>query len=104
MVTLIGIKGSLDKNENVAANSIMKAYKAQKTVNPGPGTYENCLAINQNGRYVSSYIPSVQTPSFKITREHTKINYNPGPGYYPGPSDFGIYCSSKFLKEAQKKE
>lgn len=102
MVTLIGTKGSSDKNENVAENSIMKAYKAQKTVNPGPGTYENCLAINQNGRYVSSYIPSVQTPSFKITREYTKINYNPGPGYYPRPSDFGIYCSSKFLKEAQK--
>lgn len=69
---------------------------------PGPGSYENVLALNTAGRYPATYVPNTATR--RITDIHTptqSLNV-PGPGAYQAPSDFGIYISSRFLRELKE--
>lgn len=64
---------------------------------PGPGTYENVLALNGTGHYPSTYAPNTLTRRMVETKLAVTVNANPGPGAYTAPSDFGIYVSSRFL-------
>jgi len=68
---------------------------------PGPGTYENILALNSAGIYPATYVPNTLTRRFVETKLPMSVNANPGPGTYRLPSDFGLYISSRFLKEVR---
>lgn len=87
------------------APSVDKAGRSSKKAlldTPGPGTYENQLAINPAGRYPSTHVPNISTVRIRETRDPVQTNALPGPGTYFTPSDFGIYVSSRFLKELQR--
>lgn len=69
---------------------------------PGPGTYENVLAMNATGTYPTTYVSNTLTRRIVETKLPASSNANPGPGTYTAPSDFGIYVSSKFLKKIRQ--
>lgn len=89
------------ESENEQERRKNGSFTVKRLVQPGPGTYENVLAINLNGRYPTTYVPNTSTLRIKKTSCIQKENQNPGPGHYKTPSDFGIYVSSKFLAETK---
>lgn len=42
------------------------------------------------------------TLRIRDTKDAAQANNIPGPGTYLAPSDFGIYISSRFLRDLQK--
>lgn len=89
---------STSRSNNAGKSSKPRASVAQQ---PGPGTYENVLAINSAGSYPATYVPNTLTRRIVETKLPVAVNANPGPGTYRLPSDFGIYVSSRYLKEVR---
>ena len=91
----IGSKHKGKYTSQTSKENLYKNIKDCKNKAPGPGTYDNPLAINSQGLYPTTYVPNVITNAFVYRRDKLRINNVPGPGNYQSPSDFGIYASSK---------
>lgn len=81
----------------------LSASKKSSAV-PGPGAYENVLAMNSTGRYPATYVPQTLTRRIVDTKLPAAVNttVTPGPGHYTAPSDFGIYVSARFLTKLRQ--
>lgn len=71
---------------------------------PGPGAYENVLAMNSTGRYPTTHVPRTLTRRIVDTKLPATVNTTatPGPGAYTSPSDFGIYVSARYLAKLRQ--
>lgn len=74
--------------------------KSLRTLNPGPGTYEDTLRINRPGKYCTSLYNNTRQIAFAgPERFKTMYNRNPAPGAYDLPTMFnrtGFHFTSKF--------
>jgi hypothetical protein len=67
---------------------------------PGPGAYDvSSQDISPKGRYCLSNLQNCLTRSFGNSQRGDVVRNKslPGPGNYRIPSEFGYYCSKKFV-------
>lgn len=87
---------SIQKDQPDSFSSVFLHHKIDNEV-PGPGRYEEINNLSNEGKYLNTKSTGHGKRYFdKETRmidfEHkAKKNYNPGPGSYRSPSDFGQY-------------
>ena len=69
-----------------------------ETIVPGPGNYKEIQGMSKTGHYVLSNNKGGTKAKFDQTKRQSLFEqvfkrqlYNPGPGYYKAPSEFGQY-------------
>ena len=94
------------KFKNVATSKIMPPAQGKRRVPRSmsqPAFYDLKTDINTKGAYFSSKFKNSMCRSFgKALRSSKRIpSAKPGPGTYRSPSEFGLYLSSRILKQKE---